>query len=801
MMDSKSAEILELPKILDRLAGYAAFAASAELARNLAPTSRLDEAIRRQAETAEAMELLAQKTNINMGGVRDVRADASRAARGIILDPHTLLNIRATLQRGASLQRTLTHLRGQFPILAETAAFIEPCPDVVDAIGQALNERGEVVDSASPALGRIRAEMRVAFDRLMTKLNAIVNSPNNARWLQEALVTQRGGRYVIPIRSEFKGRIKGIVHDQSASGATLFIEPLTTVELNNTYRQLQLDEEDEVNRILAELSDAVGERHEAITRTVDALAALDLAFAKAKYAEDTQAVKPMLVGFREVPAGGAHRHPGSTLRLIAARHPLLDPDHVVPIDVTFDHETYVLVVTGPNTGGKTVALKTVGLLTLMAQCGLHLPAKEAELSVFEGVYADIGDEQSIEQSLSTFSSHMTNIVEILKQADHRALVLLDELGAGTDPAEGSALARALLNTLLERRVTVMVTTHHPELKIFAQQTPGVSNASVEFDLETLAPTFRLIIGLPGRSNALAIAARLGLPEAIIEEARAMVSDSDLEVDNLLEAIRLSRDEAAQALAEAERIRAEAAQARDELRARLDAIEDERREVLHKTRNKGQRELQRLRKKVRLLRQQMQAAALPLDALNQVDERARALEEQQEAPVAPATEPPAPLPDEAERPAFRLGDTVWVRPLSAEGQITELTGSDVEVQIGRLRLRARLEDLEYRSSLDRKLAGVQQRRDPLPSHAPSPGMELDIRGQLVEDALPRVEDYLDAAYMAGLPYVRIIHGKGTGALRQAVRETLRDHPLVRSSERGGEKEGGDGVTIVRIVEQG
>ena len=799
VMDPKSAHVLELPKILERVAAYAAFSASAELARNLTPTPYLDEAMRRQQETAEALELIGQKPNFGMGGVRDVRADASRAARGVVLEPHTLLNVRATLQRGASISRTLAQLQGQFPILAETASFIEPCAEVVDAIGGVLNDRGEVLDSASPRLGSIRAEIRVAFDRLMNKLNAIVNNPDNARWLQEPIVTQRGGRYVVPIRAEFKGRIKGVVHDQSASGATLFIEPLTTVELNNTYRQLQLEEAEEVRRILAALSGLVGDYARAITRTVEALAAIDLALAKAKYAEDTDARRPALVGGREAAKGEADR-PGSALRLVEARHPLLDPDVVVPIDVDFGDDARALVITGPNTGGKTVALKTVGLMALMAQCGLHLPCREAELAVFKGIYADIGDEQSIEQSLSTFSSHMTNIIDILAKADAQSLVLLDELGAGTDPAEGSALARSLLNTLLGIGATTMVTTHHPELKVFAQQTPGVRNASVEFDLETLAPTYRLIVGLPGRSNALAIAARLGLPGPIIEAARGLVAEGDLAVDDLLDEIRRSRDEARRALAQAEQVRAEAERARDALRARLDAIEDERRELLRKTRAKGQRELQRLRQKIRRLRQQMEAAALPLDALRQLDARAEALEDRLEAPVTPVTEAPDLFLDDDDAPPFRLGDVVWVRPLRAEGQITELTGGDAEVLVGRLRLRARLDDLERRSASERKAARAEKRHEPLPPRGSSPGLELDIRGQQVDEALPRLEDYLDSAYMAGLPFVRIIHGKGTGALRRAVREALRDHPLVGSSSRGDDKEGGDGVTVVKIVEQ-
>ncbi len=794
-MNPKSIDVLELPKILIQLAAHTSFSAGAELVHALTPTVRLDEARRRQQETAEAVVLLEQKPNFTLGGARDIRAEADRAAHGVVLEPQNLLDIQATLRRSAIVQRTLTGLSGQFPLLAETAEFIEPCSDIGDAIGRAIDERGEILDSASPRLGSIRAEMRVAFDRLMGKLNAIVNNPDNTRWLQEAIITQRSGRYVVPIQAQYKGRIKGVVHDQSASGATLFIEPLTTVDLNNAYRQLQLEETEEINRILADLSDRIGRRAGAITRTVEALAVLDLALAKAKYAYRLRAIRPELVGFREMP--GDRAHPGSTLSLTQARHPLLSPDHVVPIDVAFDDATYVLVITGPNTGGKTVALKTVGLLALMAQCGLHLPAEAAALSVFDGIYADIGDEQSIEQSLSTFSSHMNTIIDILEQAGEHALVLLDELGAGTDPIEGNALARALLSYILGLGATTLVTTHHPELKAYAQETRGVRNASVEFNLETLAPTYRLVVGLPGRSNALAIAARLGLPEAIINDAREMVPRDDLTVDALLDDIRISRDEAGAARDEAARLREEVAQLRDELRQRLDNIEDERRELLRKTRNKGKRELNRLRKKIRQMRQKMRAAALPLDALNAVDEAADELEKSLKEPVEPATE--TPQIDDGEQAPFRLGETVWVRPLNAEGQITELAAGEAEVQVGRMRLRAGLNDLEHRSRMDRKLDEVEKRQDPLPPRAPSPGMELDMRGQIVEEALPRLDEYLNAAYMAGLPFVRIIHGKGTGALRRAVRDAVRNHPLVRSAQKGSRQEGGDGVTVINIVE--
>ena len=448
---------------------------------------------------------------------------------------------------------------------------------IIDEIGRCIDERGEVLDSASDALGRIRRELREAHARLMERLQRIVATPGNQPYLQEAIVTQRQGRYVIPLRAEFKGRIPGLVHDQSGSGATLFIEPIAVVELNNRWREAQLAEEEEIRRILLQLTDMVAASAGPISRTVEALGDLDLVFAKARYANLLRASEPEFVDFGFLSAdfglkrkrgatdaqsdianpqsttpalapgrsaGASVTHPGSTIRLLQARHPLLDPLTVVPVDIYLDEDFFILVVTGPNTGGKTVTLKTTGLLTLMAQAGLAIPAAEgSKLSVFEQVHADIGDEQSIEQSLSTFSSHMTHIVEILGEADDRSLVLLDELGAGTDPEEGAALAQALLGTLLDRRITALATTHYSELKIFAHNTPFVTNASVEFDIETLSPTYKLSIGLPGRSNAFAIARRLGLPEPIVTHAEALVSPHSMEAETMLAEIERAREAA------------------------------------------------------------------------------------------------------------------------------------------------------------------------------------------------------------------------------------------------------------------
>ncbi len=806
-MNEKTYDVLELPKILEKLAGYTDFSGGHDLALALRPTPYLDEALERQQETTEARLLFEEKSGLSLGGVFDVRAPVRAARRGVIIEPPTLLDILSTLRRATTLRRILTRLRGQAPALARIADLIEECAGIQEEIARIINDRGEISDNASPRLAIIRRDLKIALDRLQSKLQNIVSNPNSAKYLQESLITQRNGRYVIPLRAEFKGRIKGIVHDQSASGATLWIEPLATVEYNNTWRELQIQEQDEIRRILTELTNRIGNESDFIIRTVEILTRLDLIFARARYAEAIEATPPKLVPFRNVPEKDGLRHPGSTLTLPDARHPLLPAETVVPIDVYLDDETYVLVITGPNTGGKTVALKTVGLLTLMAQCGLHLPTREgAELSVFSGIYADIGDEQSIEQSLSTFSAHMTNTIRILNACDERSLVILDEVGAGTDPAEGAALARAILADLLRKRATTLVTTHHPELKVWSHEEPGVRNASVVFDLETLAPTYQLVIGLPGRSNALAIASRLGMNPAIIEEARGMITTEAMVTDDLLDEIHRTRDEIRHEKAAAAAVRKEAEDVRRALQARLDSIEDERRDLLQEARAEIKDEVAGLQMEVRRLRQRLQSAAQPLDIIREVEQDLTALDREVDEPVMNVIEQPV---DGLEERPLRLGDPVWVHTLATEGVVMELGKVDAEVQIGRLRLRAKLDDLTYRSRSERKAGGeppplpssaAKRKADPRVVEKPrSPGLELDLRGARIEDALPRLEDYLDAAYMAGLPFVRIIHGKGTGALRKAVQDMLGNFPLAKRWETGRPSEGGDGVTVVFLAQ--
>ncbi len=835
-MDSKTLSVLEYPKILERLAANCAFSASADLARKLEPSTHLDEVQRLQAETSEARRLIAA-AEASIGGAHDVRPAAELARRGGVIEPTDMLDIKSTLISARNLKKAFEKTskgeteeprenkprKGQvhphenpYPRLSEIALGLPSPLGLVDAISRTLSDRGEVLDSASPKLASLRREIRAAHDRLMTRLQKYITDSRTASMLQEAIITQRDGRYVIPLRAEFKGRIKAIVHDQSSSGATLFIEPIPIVEANNEVRELQLKERDEERRVLAELSLLVAQHADEIVWGVEALALLDLAFAKAKYAEELKASEPVFSHqssvISDLPSGTSQSsvenrkskivNRQSSIRLFQARHPLLDPTTVVAIDFDLPVNTRAVVITGPNTGGKTVALKTVGLLALMAQSGLHIPAESgSELSLFRAVYADIGDEQSIQQSLSTFSGHITNIIHILKKADPRALVILDELGAGTDPQEGAALARAILASLLGRGVTTLVTTHHPELKSFAHETEGVVNASVEFDVKTLRPTFQLTIGLPGRSNAIAIASRLGLDPEIVAAAKSEVHPDDLRSDKLLDDIRKERNRSSREREKAIKARQKTDALNAELEKRLEQIEDERREVLAKARAEGELEVAVLKRNLDSLRGQLKNARQPLDALKSVEQKVEAMEQKVEAPVERKSNQLSVISDQS---PVRLGERVRVGTLNAEGVVTALGESDAEVQVGSLRVRARLVDLERKSSDQlpviplRGLRGDQSSPVTSSPVTSSPGLEVSLRGMMVEDALDALERYLEKAYLAGLPFVRIVHGKGTGKLRAAVRDALRGHSYVKSFEEGAPNEGGEGVTVALIA---
>jgi DNA mismatch repair protein MutS2 len=799
-MDSKTLHVLEYDKILERLARFCDFSASADLARALQPSNNFDEVMRLLAETTEAR-LLLSTSDLSIGGSHDIRPFADLAARGGVLDPLQLLEIKSTLIACRDLKKSLAHAAEKTPRLAQIAVGLPEAFGIIDAITRVLSERGEVLDSASDKLANIRREVRVARDRLMSRLQKYLTE--SASKLQEPIITQRDGRYVIPLRAEFKGSIKAIIHDQSSSGATLFVEPLPVVELNNQVRELELAERDEERRILAELSSLVGEHAAELKYGIENLAMLDLAFAKAKYAEEIHASEPILHimdhGSSRIDKTSTIDHSPLTINLLHTRHPLLDPNTVVPIDIDPKPGTRALVITGPNTGGKTVSLKTVGLLALMAQSGLHIPAQSgSELPCFHDIFADIGDEQSIEQSLSTFSSHITNIIRILKKADSRSLVILDELGAGTDPQEGAALARAILSHLIERGITTFVATHYPELKTFAHSTDGVVNASLEFDVQTLRPTYHLTIGLPGRSNALAIAQRLGLDPQLVAAARSEINPDDLRADKLLDDIRKERNRTSREREKLEKSRGKLEAQTHELEKRLEKIEDERREVLAKARAEGELEVAVLKQNIESLKGQLKKARQPLDAIKAMEQKLETFEEKIQAPVERKSESLS----TASNQSLKLGEKVLIASLKSEGIVTALSESDAEVQIGTLRVRAKLNDLERRSAGDHpskvKAQSETDYQPSTPKRQPTTGMEISLRGKLVEDGLDELEKYLEKAYSAGLPFVRIVHGKGTGRMREAVRIALKDSPYVKSFEEAKDHEGGAGVTIATMA---
>lgn len=805
-MDKKSWHVLEFDKVLHILAGYTSFSAGQEMALNWVPTTDLQTAERWQAETTEARLLLDTHPNVTIGAARDVRRPADNSLRGFTLQAEELLDIRNTLVAARNLRRVLLKEVDNARHLADIAELIEECPGLVLAISNTFDERGQVLDSASEKLARLRQSQRVMYGRIQEKLQRIINS-SQGQYLQEAIVTMRNGRYVIPLKSDARGRIKGIVHDQSGSGATLWVEPIGTVELNNEYRGLQIQEQEEIDRILAELSDKVAQHAEPIKRVVERMAELDIIFARARYASLLRGVAPNFVPWRTFTAPkppkhanerekwtppAPNLHPGSTIWISGARHPLLNQETVVPTDLTLDEETFIVLITGPNTGGKTVSLKTTGLLCLMAQSGMHLPAIEARLTLFDHVFADIGDEQSIEQSLSTFSAHITNMIRILKQVDDRSLVLLDELGSGTDPGEGAAIAQSIVNFLRDKGATTFVATHYPELKVYASQTKGATNASLVFDIETLSPTYELTIGLPGRSNAFAIARRLGMDETILQDALQLVGRGSQQAETILESIYDLREKITADQAGTRLTLKEAENERMELHRRLQQIEVERQQILQSAREQAQKEVEAMQEEIRRARRQLQDTA-SLNALKKVSKEVAEIQAETLQVLAP---PLVEEPKKNRRPQeFRVGDVVRIKTIDARGEIVSIQRKEAVVAIGRLQMRTKLDELEFK---ERPSAEPESEYVSTPMGS-SPGMELDLRGKRVEEGLSLTERYLDEAFLARLPWVRIIHGKGTGKMREAIRKHLSGNVHVSSWEEGKDGEGGEGVTVAKLIE--
>ncbi|HZU14769.1 MAG TPA: endonuclease MutS2 [Chloroflexota bacterium] len=776
MIAEKTLQTLEFDKILALLADEASFSVGKERALALRPATDVSAARAGIAYTAEARTLLAARPATHLGGAHDVRPAVRRAEVGSVLTPFELLEVAATL--GASAR--FRHAVGadlEIPWLRAQAQRMAEHRDLQKSLEDTFSERGEILDSASPELRRLRNELRTYEGRLMDRLNSMVSSSDYRSSLQEPIVTMRNGRFVIPVRAESRSKIPGVVHDQSASGQTIFVEPLAVTEMNNKLKEIELAEQREIERILRALSARVAEHGPELRETVEALGAVDLAFAKARYAERLKAVAPAL------------NDDGMT-NLVLARHPLLRGD-VVPISMWLGEDFRVLVITGPNTGGKTVALKTFGLLTLMAQAGMHVPAAaESTIAVYPRIWADIGDEQSIEQSLSTFSSHMRNITGMLPQIDAKSLVLLDELGAGTDPQEGAALARTILQALLASGARAVVTTHYSELKTFAHEAEGVENASVEFDVETLSPTYRLTIGLPGRSQALAIAQRLGLPGSILEQARGFVSSGAVRVEQLLAQIQAERQEIAELHTRTIALHEDARKLRERVRSQFGELRKERERVLAEAREEAAATVRELRGRLRALEEEARGMA---SRREQRELRSRLDELQGEA--AEALQPAGVAVDAAPRlQPIREGATVAILSLGQTGTVLSVGDGEAEVQLGQFKMRIPTDDLEV-------VAGKRREADAgtrVQTTSPAPPMEIDIRGWRADDALHEIDQYIHDNYMHGQGVVRIVHGKGTGALRRAIREQLSSNPLVKSFESEETKLGGEGVTVVKLA---
>jgi DNA mismatch repair protein MutS2 len=785
-LDRRSTVLLEFPAVRERLAEATSFGPSRRLAEALEPSSDPVIVERGLDETDQARSLLEERPGVGIGAAHDIGPAIERAARGGRLDASQFLELAETLDATSRLATSLADERR--PLLRELGRELHALPALRSTLARSFDPVGELLDTASPRLGGLRAAVRVAYDRLRRRLDSLVGAELGSA-LQEPIVTLRNGRYVVPVKAEARSRVKGIVHDASGSGQTLFIEPLVAVELGNAWREAQVAEQEEIARILDELSALVGANAAPLRETLDALSRFDLWVAKASLAADMDGVRAETAERPEVV-------------LLSARHPGL-VGRVVPIDIRLGDGYTALVVTGPNTGGKTVTLRTLGLLSLMHQAGLHIPATAgSRLPIWRDVFADIGDEQSIAQSLSTFSGHLRSIIRIVAEAGPGTLVLLDELGAGTDPTEGSALAQALLDHFIRAGALVAATTHYAELKAYAHTTPGARNAAVEFDLETLSPTYRLSIGLPGGSQAFAIAERLGLPDAIVGDARSRLTESQRSFEATLASIRETEGETSEALdrARAAELRAtEALHAAQEERRRA---RREREEAVRAARAEAERMVDELRTEVRASRERLERETVTVPALDDALERA-------EANLArlPAVEEASPQPEPAVDRTWRLGERARSRSGGWEGRIAALErgGRRATLEAGGLRVTVDVEDLVPALSDGNgddgptgAGAGATSNAAALRlDRARSVASSLDLRGARVDEALDALNRYLDDAGLAGLDSVIVIHGMGTGAVRDAVRATAADHPLVKSIRPGQRGEGGDGATIVEF----
>lgn len=782
-MEGHALRVLEFEKIVQMLAQHAACSLGHERALTLAPHTNLKAIQLMQQETTEAKDVLDEFGNIPLGGIVDIRNMVHKATVQAIVLPLELVDIAQTLAAARSLKSFILKHRDDHPLLGQMAQQIVPMEPLERQILQCIGKSGEVLDSASLTLARVRSDLKVTHSRIIDRLNAILQSSKYKTAIQEFVITQREDRYCIPVKVEYRAQLRGIVHDASASGATVFVEPEQVVGLGNDMKQLAAREREEVDKVLRQLGEAVAKVAPEILATVEILGHIDFVTAKAKLSIAQDAVEPAL-------------NKNGWVSLIQARHPLLS-GYVVPIDVELGRKFKALLITGPNTGGKTVTLKTIGLLSLMAQAGLHIPADDGtEVAVFDDIFADIGDEQSIEQSLSTFSSHIRNIVRVLKAVGPKSLVLFDEIGAGTDPAEGAALARSILEFIMHRDARIVATTHYGELKEFAFAHEGVQNASVEFDLETLRPTYRLMIGVPGSSNAFAIASRLGMPQGIIETAEKSIVGREDGSDEIIRRIEESHREAMESrrIAKAASNEAEILQRRYE--EQLRKLEAARAKVEDEVRAHGKKVVERYTQRLEQVISDISQAQNDAKKVERLKQQARALVREVQSDLIEPSE----IEDIVETPAghvFKKGDPVRIANLNQEGMLmSDIQDGQAVVAIGAMKINVQVSSIRpILSKMKSKKAAEAIGTDITLQKAASVSTEVNLIGQRAEQALYNLEKYIDEVLTAGQGEVRIIHGKGTGALRKAVWEYLKTHPAVASFRLGELNEGGAGATVV------
>lgn len=788
-MNKKVYRTLEFNKITEQLASHAGSAGGRERCLTLEPMCDLGAIESAQAETADALSRVYRRGGFSFAGIRDVRPSLKRLAIGGSLHINELLDVCSLLETAARAKQYSRQNDGREAepdTLDPLFSSLEPCSPLVQEIRRCILSEEEISDDASPGLRQVRRAIRTANDRIHSTLSGMVNGSVRT-YLQDAVITQRNGRYCIPVKAEYRSQVPGMIHDQSSTGSTLFVEPMAVVRLNNELKELSIKEQEEIEHVLERLSEETALCSESLEEDVSILTKLDFIFAKAMLAKEMKASCPVFNEKREI-------------LIKEGRHPLLDPAKVVPVTIRLGQDYDLLIVTGPNTGGKTVSLKTTGLLTLMGQAGLHIPAAQnSQLAVFDDVYADIGDEQSIEQSLSTFSSHMTNIIRILEKASLNSLVLFDELCAGTDPTEGAALAIAILSHLHKMGIRAMATTHYSELKVFALSTSGVENACCEFDVETLSPTYRLLIGIPGKSNAFAISSKLGLPGFLIEEAREHLSEQSESFEDLLSDLEISRKTIEQEQEEIRAHKEEIRSLRETLEHRQEKLEGQRERILAEANEQARKILQEAKDYAdQTMKEFHKFGKANISASEMEAERARLRERIKKTEKTASNDAKKKPKKLLKASDLHLGDSVRVLSLNLNGTVSSLPDAkgNLYVQMGILRSQVKLSDLEL---IDEAVITTKQFKKTgsgkiRMSKSASVSTEINLIGMTVDEALAHLDKYLDDAYLAHLPSVRIVHGKGTGALRKAVQGQLKRNKYVKSYRLGEFGEGDAGVTI-------